>query len=117
MLEPGRNLDLAEKPLRAQRGGQLRMEQLEGHPPVVLEILGQEDRRHAAAADLALDRVAAGEGGVKPMKKLGHRSAIERLGGWGVGGAEYSAEESWETYDSGEGRAREGRPYADLTAH
>ena len=62
MLEPGGELDLAEEALGAERGGELGMEHLERDRAVVPEVLGQVDGGHAAAAELALDAVAVGEG-------------------------------------------------------
>ncbi len=58
MVEPCRDLDLAEKPLGSQGGGQFGMQNLESDEPVVLDIPGQEDGRHAAATELPLERVA-----------------------------------------------------------
>src|SRR6185503_17063759 len=63
MLEPGGQANLAQEPVRTESGGELRMENLEGDGPVVPEIARQEDGGHAAAAELMLDRVAAGQGG------------------------------------------------------
>jgi hypothetical protein len=62
MLQPGGEADLAEEPLGAQAGGDLRVEHLEGHRPIVLEVLRQVDRGHPTAAKLALDAVAIGQG-------------------------------------------------------
>ena len=58
MLQPGGEPDLPLEPLGAERRGELRMEQLERDRAVVLEVLGQPDRGHAAAAELAVERVA-----------------------------------------------------------
>ena len=58
MLQPGGELDLALEPLGAERGGQLGVEHLERDRPVVPEVLGEVDRGHAAAAELALEPVA-----------------------------------------------------------
>ncbi len=44
----------------------------EGDRPVVLEVLGEPGRGHAAAAQLALDRVAVVEGG-EAVLQLGQR--------------------------------------------
>jgi hypothetical protein len=41
------------------------VQHLERHGVVVPDVLGQEDRGHAAAAELALDRVVTGECGVE----------------------------------------------------
>ena len=70
MLQAGGELDLAQEPLGAERRGELGMEHLEGDRAVVLEVLGQVDRRHAAAAELALERVAIGERRLERLGKL-----------------------------------------------
>ena len=58
VLEPGGELDLALEALGAERGGQLGMEDLERDRPVVLQVVGEIDRGHAPAPELALERVA-----------------------------------------------------------
>ena len=62
MLEPGGEADLALEALGAERGGELGEQDLEGDGPVVAEVVGQVDDGHAAAAELALEGVAVGEG-------------------------------------------------------
>ena len=57
MLQPGGELDLAQEALRAERGGELGVEHLERDRAVVLEVVGEIDGGHAAAAELALERV------------------------------------------------------------
>jgi len=47
------------------------VEDLEGDKTVVLQVTGEIDRRHPAAAELALDRVAAGEGGLQVAELVG----------------------------------------------
>ena len=66
MAEPGRDLDLALEALGADVGGEMRMQDLDGDGAVVLEVVGEEDGRHAAAADFTLDAVAVGEGFLQP---------------------------------------------------
>ncbi len=39
----------------------------------VPEIAGEIDRGHAAAAELALEQVAVGQGGLEPFESLGQR--------------------------------------------
>ena len=63
MAEPRRDLDLADKPFGAERGSEFGTEDLYGHLALVLKVLGEVDRGHAARANLPLDGVAAGEGG------------------------------------------------------
>ena len=60
VVEPGGGLDLAQEPVRAHLGGQLRAQHLERHPPVVPEVLGQEHHRHAPCAQLTVDAVVRG---------------------------------------------------------
>jgi hypothetical protein len=47
--------------LGGEREAQLGVKQLQRHRPLVLEILRQVDRSHAAAAELALERVLVTE--------------------------------------------------------
>ena len=61
MLQVGGGLDLAQEPLGADDGGQLGPQHLERHLAVVLQVLGQVHRGHAARAELPLDAVAVGE--------------------------------------------------------
>jgi len=57
-MQPGGDVDLAEKPLGPQRGGQLGPEHFHCHLAMVLHILGEIDRGHAARAEFALEAVA-----------------------------------------------------------
>jgi hypothetical protein len=50
VLERGAGGDLLDEPLGAEHGGQLRLEGLERHLAVVLEVLGQVHGGHAPAA-------------------------------------------------------------------
>ena len=61
MVQPGTEPDLLEEPGGAQRRGQVGVHDLERDRPVVLEVAGEVDGGHAAAPQLALDRVAVGE--------------------------------------------------------
>ena len=55
MLQGRRGLDLDDEPLSAEDRGQFRFENLDRDLAVVLEIVREIDRRHAASAELALD--------------------------------------------------------------
>ena len=55
-------LDLAEEALGAERGGELGAEHLDGDLAVVLQVVGEVDRGHAALAELALDPVGGRRG-------------------------------------------------------
>ena len=70
MLELGRELDLAEEALGAERGGELGPEHLEGDQALVPQVAREIDRGHAALPELALDGVAAGEGGSERTSQL-----------------------------------------------
>ena len=63
MLERRHHPDLRQEALGAQRHGQLGLEHLERHVPVVLEVAGEIDGGHPALAELALDPVAVAERG------------------------------------------------------
>ena len=61
MLKGGSGLDLGEKPLGADDGGQLGAQHLEGDVAVMTEIFGQIDRGHAALPQLTLQAIAIGQ--------------------------------------------------------
>jgi hypothetical protein len=65
VLEIRRDLDLGEEPLGPEDGAELRAEELECDVSVVANVAREIHRRHAAAADLALDVVAPGECGTQ----------------------------------------------------
>ena len=64
MLEAGGDLDFGEEALRAERRGELRLEHLERDVAIVLEVVSEVDRRHAALAESAR-AVAVGKGGLQ----------------------------------------------------
>ncbi len=71
MIEPGDDLDLAIEPLWSERRGELGSEHLDGHLAAVLQIIGEVDRRHSPATQLALDGVTAGEGDAEAGQLIG----------------------------------------------
>ena len=73
MLEPGGEPDLALEALGAERGGELGMEHLERDRAVVPEVLGEVDRGHAPAAELALERVAVPQRFTKCRDRIRHQ--------------------------------------------
>ena len=75
MLQRGGGLDLLHEALGAEHGGELRLEDLDRHLAVVLEVLGQIHGGHAALAQLPLDAVAVGERGGESVKGCGHFAA------------------------------------------
>jgi hypothetical protein len=54
------------------------MEDLQGDRTAVPEIAGEIDRGHAATAELALEHVAVGQGGLEPFEGLGQRDLSNR---------------------------------------
>jgi hypothetical protein len=73
VLEVGRQLDLGQKALRPDHGGQLRPEHLQRHLTVVADVLCQVDGGHATRTDLPVEPVAIDEGGLKTAEQFGHR--------------------------------------------
>jgi len=77
VLQRGGEPDLAQEALGAEQGAQLGAEDLESDLPVVLGVPSEVDRGHAAASELALERVAVtkgvGQGGGRPV---GHEDAL-----------------------------------------
>jgi hypothetical protein len=55
------------------------VENLECHRPVMLEILGEIDRGHAAAAELAPENVAVGQRGLQPGVNVRQKKARNEL--------------------------------------
>ena len=74
MLQARNRLDLAEESIRADHRGELRLEHLDRDLAIVLEVVREVDRRHAALAELSLDLVAVGEGGLQRALMFGQRS-------------------------------------------
>lgn len=63
VLQPGRDLHFSEETLVAERRRQLGVQDLDRHRAVVLEVFGQVDGCHPAAAELSLEAIATGQGG------------------------------------------------------
>jgi hypothetical protein len=66
-------LNLAEKPLSPEDGGQFGSQDLDRDTTVVLEVAGQVDGRHATLTDLALDRVTIGQRRFETVEAGSHR--------------------------------------------
>ena len=79
MLQVGGGLDLLEEPLGADHRGEVRMEHLDGDLAVVFEVVRQPDRGHAAGAELALDAIAAGEGGGETSRGVSQGAVMRRV--------------------------------------
>src|SRR4030095_2259233 len=67
MLQGGGGLDFPHKPVSSDDRRELWPENLDRYLPVVLEIFGEIDGRHAALTQLPLNAVAVGEGGRKSL--------------------------------------------------
>ena len=80
MLELGGELDFAVEPLGADRGAEFGVEHLDRDLAVVLDVLRQEDGRHAARPELALDAVPVGNGCLQSIEGFAHGSGMD-LGG------------------------------------
>ena len=90
MAEPGRDADLAQEPLGAEHRAELGVEHLDRHLAVVPDVVGQVDRGHPAAAELALERIAAGQLGSQGGLEVrhhgrGHPRRLQEAGGPLVG--------------------------------
>jgi hypothetical protein len=64
--------DLEEEPLRPEGRGEPRPEHLERDAAVMAEVVREVHRGRAAAAELALDRVPPGQGGLQALHPLRH---------------------------------------------
>ena len=71
VIQPGGDLDLTQKPVGPEGRRQLGAEHLDRHLTVMLDVAREIDRRHAAPSQLALDGIAAGEGGVETVLVIG----------------------------------------------
>jgi hypothetical protein len=67
VLQVRRGLDLGQEALGAHHRGELGLEDLERDLPLVLQVVGQVDRRHAALAEFALDAIATFQGRVQAL--------------------------------------------------
>jgi hypothetical protein len=72
MVQVGRNSDFVEEPFSPNNERQLGLQDFDRHLPVVLEVAGQIDSRHAPSANFPLDCVAVGEGGFETLEKVLH---------------------------------------------
>lgn len=76
MQEAGGELDLAQKSLGTEGGGELWPQNLQRDRTVVLEVVCEEDQGHPAAPKLTLDRVAPGQGALKAGDRISHAGAL-----------------------------------------
>ena len=78
MLEPCGDFDLAEEAVGAEAGGQVRAQDLDGDHAVMLQVLRQVHRSHAALPQRALEAVAVVQGFGEAGRDVGHEAS-----GWG----------------------------------
>src|SRR3954466_9931616 len=76
MLKSGRNFDLAKEAFGAKRGAELRPQDLHSDLAPMLQILGEVNDGHAAAAELALEPVRGAERGLNLLTELGRHDAL-----------------------------------------
>ncbi len=71
MIQPSRGLDLAQKTVRAERGSELGMQNLERNESLVLYILSEVDGRHPAPSQLTIYCVAVLKGSAQAFDRTG----------------------------------------------
>jgi hypothetical protein len=64
-----------EEALSAEHRGEVRPEDFERHVAIVLHVTGEIDRGHPTRPELALERVAVGEGGLQTSEQIGQAGA------------------------------------------
>ena len=74
MLQARGESDFALVALGTERGGELRVEHLEGHRPVVLEVPGELDGGHAPASELALEGVPIPQAFAQRRYRISHEA-------------------------------------------
>jgi len=72
MLQPGGEFDLSQEAFGPERGRELGVEDLERDRAVVLQVLGEEDRGHPPAPELALEGVASPQPCLQLRAEIGH---------------------------------------------
>src|SRR5437763_13478905 len=82
MLQARRGPDLDDESLGSEHRRQLGLEHLDRDLAIVLEVVGEIDRRHAALAQLALDAVAIGECSRQTEGGFGHPTKLRRRATW-----------------------------------
>jgi hypothetical protein len=78
MREACRNLDFPQKPVAAEQSGKVGLQNLDRHPAVVLDVVGEIDRRHPPPADFRPDGVPVRECGfqlIEDMRRTSHVGA------------------------------------------
>ena len=71
MVQVGGGRDLAQKALGPESVDQLGTEHLDGYLAIMLEVMREIDRRHAACTKLAVEAVAIGQRALKSGLDVG----------------------------------------------
>ena len=79
MLERRGELDLAPEPVHAHGGRELRRQHLDHDLPAEARLLGDEHAAHGAAAQLALEQVAIGQGRPEAIEHVGQGSLAKTV--------------------------------------
>ena len=77
MLQSRRSADLAQEALGAQRRAEVGMQHLDGNVALMLEVVGQIHRGHAAGAEFTLDAISVGERCSEPIEGPVHPTGRE----------------------------------------
>jgi hypothetical protein len=80
MGHPGRDGDLPAETFRADRGGEVARQHLDRDPAPMLPVLREIHGPHATPPELALDGVAAGQGGRKLSEGICRRAPSDERG-------------------------------------
>ncbi len=76
MRELGGDADLAQEPLAAQAGREIGPQDLDGYVTVVALVARQVHGRHTPGPELALQRVAVGEGRAEAIEGVAHDDSM-----------------------------------------
>src|SRR5687767_6168004 len=82
VVESSGELDLSQKSLGAERGGELGAQDLDRDAAFVFQVAGEIDRGHAAAPEHVVHRVAVGKRSRQAVERLEH--ALKSSGGAGL---------------------------------
>src|SRR6185437_13839523 len=80
MLQPRGGAYLAQEPIGTECGTEIRMQHLDRDVAIVLEIVSEIHRRHAAGAKLALDPIPLGQRGGEQLRRHCHRLTFSAPG-------------------------------------
>src|SRR4029450_10311928 len=96
---------------------ELRMQHLQRHQSVVVNVVGEVDRGDAPTAELAFDAVAVGQGGLEAGSAVGQREVLREVHGstafWSrleIAGASGVGDKNCKSWSAGISRARVRAP-------